>query len=110
MTSEPVQGGKPAGAGRKPRSLSGRLVVVAAVWSVLALAVAGFILVGLYQAASERAFDAQLDVYVKSILAEMVPDPAAGESAPVREPKGVGEPRFSLPLSGWYWTVAEAAN
>ncbi|MEP2842691.1 ATP-binding protein [Roseibium sp.] len=110
MTSEPVQGGKPAGAGRKPRSLSGRLVVVAAVWSVLALAVAGFILVGLYQAASERAFDAQLDVYVKSILAEMVPDPAAGESAPVREPKGVGEPRFSLPLSAWYWTVAEAAN
>ena len=90
----------------RSRSLSARLVAVAAVWSVLALAVAGFILVGLYRAASERAFDAQLDVYVKSILAEMVPDLDANGEGGIRAPKGGSEPRFALPLSGWYWTVA----
>ncbi|MBD8893479.1 sensor histidine kinase [Labrenzia suaedae] len=102
---------KPVSRWRK-RSLSRRLVVVAAVWSVLALAVAGFILVSLYRTASERAFDAQLEVYAKTILSEMLPDaastdvPRAQQTQPaIQAPKGVIEPRFSLPLSGWYWTV-----
>ncbi|WP_417684617.1 ATP-binding protein [Roseibium sp.] len=110
MTSDsaPVEIQQAARAGKarwRKTSLAGRLVAVAAVWSVLALAVAGFILVGLYRAASERAFDAQLDVYGKSILAEMVPE-ANGTDETVRAPKGLSEPRFALPLSGWYWTVA----
>ncbi|MEJ8473973.1 ATP-binding protein [Roseibium algae] len=93
---------------RRQRSLSGRLVFVAAIWSVLSLAVAGFILVELYKSASERSFDAQLDVYVKLILAEIVPDPAAGNDAGISAPENLDDPRFSLPLSGWYWTVAKA--
>lgn len=88
------------------RSLAGRLVLVAAVWSTLALAVAGFILVGLYRAAGERAFDAQLDVYVKTILGEMVVESETAEApAAFDAPRNLGEPRFSLPLSGWYWTI-----
>ncbi|WP_417667315.1 ATP-binding protein [Roseibium sp.] len=96
---------KPLPNAPRRKSLASRLVTVAAVWSVLALAVAGFILVGLYRAASERAFDAQLDVYGKSILAEMVPE-GSGAATEIREPKGLSEPRFALPLSGWYWTVS----
>ncbi len=110
MTSEtagPLSTDKPK---RHQRSLSGRLVTVAAVWSVIALAVAGTILVGLYRAASEKSFDAQLDIYGKSLLAEMVPDPAAADATALRPPKGVSDPRFSLPLSGWYWTVSEVGT
>lgn len=96
----------------KQRSLAGRLVVVAAVWSTLALVVAGFILVGLYRVAGERAFDAQLEVHVKTIIADMVPndvdDTAAPENAVIIEPDSLGEPRFALPLSGWYWTIRRA--
>jgi len=92
----------PQGDRIKRQSLAGRLVLVAAGWSALALAVAGFILVGLYRAAGERAFDAQLDVYSKSLISQLVP-----ENGAVAEPDNLGEPRFDLPLSGWYWTVSD---
>ena len=94
----------------RQRSLSARLVTVAAVWSVLALAVAGSILAGFYRSSSERAFDAQLGVYVTSILSEMVPDAAEDGDVAVQAPKGLGDPRFALPLSGWYWTVARQGS
>jgi len=50
-----------AGAPGARRSLAARLVLVASLWSTGALVVAGFILVGLYRAAGERAFDSQLE-------------------------------------------------
>lgn len=111
-------------AARRQGSLAQRLVRVAALWSVLALAAAGFVLVGLYQQAGERAFDAQLDQHIKSLLASVLPPPpeagdqtAQGETETkppqrdppaLQQPKALGEPRFSLPLSGWYWSVAQA--
>ncbi|WP_331461895.1 ATP-binding protein [Roseibium limicola] len=99
-------------------SLAQRLVRVAALWSVIALAVAGFILVGLYQQAGERGFDAQLDQHVKTLLASALPDTpnavAGAAAAPdvlrLREPDALGEPRFSLPLSGWYWSLEQVAE
>jgi len=99
-------------AGRRQRSLATRLVVVAAVWSTITLALAGVFLVSLYQRSSERAFDAQLEVHVKALIAEMLETDAtttAGvATTTVTEPSYRGDPRFSLPLSGWYWTVREA--
>jgi len=99
---------------KRHRSLAGRLVLVAALWSTLALAVGGGFLISLYRAAGERAFDAQLDVHLKTILAEMLPD-AVGDlqmsQAPeTQTPRSLGEPRFTLPLSGWYWTVRQAGD
>ncbi|GGB63234.1 ATPase [Roseibium aquae] len=99
--------GKPA---RQP-SLATRLVAVAAIWSALTLIAAAFVLVELYRTAGERAFDAQLDVYVKSLLSDLV---AEGETAAapttLEAPRMLGEPRFSLPLSGWYWTIRDAGT
>lgn len=93
---------------KKQRSLAGRLVLVAAVWSALALAIAGVFLVSLYQRASERAFDAQLEIHIKALISEMLEGDQAVtlQAAPsVQAPTYAGDPRFSLPLSGWYWTV-----
>ncbi len=98
---------------RKQRSLAGRLVLVAAIWSALALAVAGVFLVSLYQRASERAFDAQLEIHIKALIAEMLEgddEPALKAAPSVQQPTYAGDPRFSLPLSGWYWTVRQAEN
>ncbi|MTI43715.1 histidine kinase [Roseibium hamelinense] len=99
---------------RRQRSLAGRLVLVAALWSTLALAVGGVFLVSLYRAAGERAFDAQLDVHLKTILAEMLPDAVSQlqmtKAADIQTPRSLGEPRFSLPLSGWYWTVRRTGD
>lgn len=89
----------------KRNSLSLRLIVVAGVWSVVALVIAGLILVELYRAASERAFDERIDVYVTTLIGEL--SVAEGENA---EPDPPGEARFKIPVSGWYWTVREAAG
>ncbi|MEZ5841442.1 MAG: hypothetical protein R3D02_13780 [Hyphomicrobiales bacterium] len=82
-------------------SLAFRLFVAAAVWSVVALLAAGLIITALYRASVERGFDARLDVYAKTIIAALVDTP--------QNPQAVtgtfGEPRFGLPLSGWYWQV-----
>ncbi|TYC52001.1 sensor histidine kinase [Rhodobacterales bacterium] len=87
---------------------------VAALWSTIALALAGVFLVSLYQRASERAFDAQLEIHIKALIAEMLDTSPAGDGptvqlrTTVRSPEYRGDPRFSLPLSGWYWTVRRA--
>nr|WP_282449266.1 ATP-binding protein [Roseibium sp. CAU 1639] len=88
------------------------MVIVAAVWSTIALALAGIFLVSLYQRSSERAFDAQLEVHIKALIAEMLETDATATTGvattKVTAPTYRGDPRFSLPLSGWYWTVRRA--
>jgi signal transduction histidine kinase len=90
------------------RSLASRLVFVAAIWSTIALALAGVFLAGLYQRASERAFDAQLEIHIKALISEMLVTDPEQSTTLVRSPNYRGDPRFSLPLSGWYWTVRRA--
>lgn len=106
--SSPGQTDQPAR--RHQRSLAARLVIVAAIWSGIALALAGVFLVSLYQRAGERAFDAQLEIHIKALIAEMLEtdDGEPRETPSVAAPRYRGDPRFSLPLSGWYWTVRGA--
>jgi len=72
-------------------------------WSVVSLVAAGVILVALYRQSVERGFDERLDVFLKTLIAQMVSD--QDDTVALREPGNLGEPRFGLPLSGWYWTV-----
>lgn len=112
MTPETSANGDGRPVNRPQRSLAARLVFVAAVWSTIALAIAGVFLVSLYERASERAFDAQLEVHIKALIAEMLAtnaDVSADQAtATLTAPTYRGDPRFSLPLSGWYWTVRRA--
>ncbi|HQF30281.1 MAG TPA: HAMP domain-containing sensor histidine kinase, partial [Hyphomicrobiales bacterium] len=87
-------------------SLAFRLFVAAAVWSVVALVAAGLVINTLYRQSVERGFDARLDVYAKTIIAALVDNAASPESVGGT----FGEPRFGLPLSGWYWQVEEAGK
>lgn len=82
-------------------SLSNRLLIVTALWSVAVLAVAGLVLSSLYRASVERSFDARLHVYLKSIVAGVASAPEDSSY----NPGNFGEPRFDLPLSGWYWQI-----
>ncbi len=110
MTAETASGPEPQGQGKRQRSLATRLVFVAALWSSIALALAGVFLVSLYRGASERAFDAQLEIHVKALIADMLDSgtDASPTAGGVTAPSYRGDPRFSLPLSGWYWTVRRA--
>jgi signal transduction histidine kinase len=82
-------------------SLRDRLLFVAVLWSAVTLVAAGLLLSQLYRDAAERAFDARLHVHLKAIVAAVS---AAPEDAEVTL-GSFGEPRFDLPLSGWYWQV-----
>ena len=83
------------------KSLTGRLLLSAGAWSLVALVATGFLLASLFRSTVEKQFDVRLDVFVKGLIAELeVSD--SGELSIARDPP---EPRFNFPLSGWYWQV-----
>jgi signal transduction histidine kinase len=84
-----------------PSSLSARLFISATVLVVVILFVTGIALSSLYQQAVERSFDRRLNLYLRTLIAEVAPPEDADEKA---QP-ALGEPLFELPLSGWYWQV-----
>jgi len=89
-------------------SLARRLFVLAALWSALSLAAAGFVLVTVYRGSVERSFDDRLAVYLKTLVGALASQ--ADGAGTFRQPDNLGEARFELPLSGWYWVVRRAAD
>jgi signal transduction histidine kinase len=85
----------------RPSSLSGRLILSSAIVSIVLLAATGMLLAGLFTAALERNFDQRLRSVLDGILAGIEVD-AAGTP---KLAQGLADPRFALPLSGWYWQV-----
>jgi signal transduction histidine kinase len=85
----------------RSNSLALRLFFSATVWTVVILAGTGVVLSGVYRQAVERAFDRRLDVYLKTLIADI-----AAPDVPIEKTgQMLGEPLFELPLSGWYWQV-----
>jgi signal transduction histidine kinase len=82
-------------------SLSARLFLSATVLVVAILFVTGIALSSLYQQAVERSFDRRLNLYLRTLIAEVAPP----EDADDKTQPTLGEPLFELPLSGWYWQV-----
>src|SRR3974390_2570201 len=82
-------------------SLALRLFLSATTWTVGILLVTGIVLSSIYRTAVERAFDRRLGVYLRSLVSDVAtPEENAGKF-----PQSIGEPLFTLPLSGWYWQV-----
>lgn len=82
-------------------SLSVRLIAAASLWSAVALVVAGLILTSLYRQTVEQAFDERLGVYLTTLIGTLaVQNPNA-----LSDPGNLGEQRFELLYSGWYWQV-----
>lgn len=84
-------------------SLAFRLISASALWSVVALVAAGFILTSLYTRTVEEAFDERLSVYLRTLVGAL----AQQQPPASTEPGNLGEPRFELTYSGWYWQVRE---
>jgi signal transduction histidine kinase len=82
-------------------SLGARLFLSAAVCCALVLVLAGFGLTTFYRRSAERGFDERLSVYIKELVADLAAPPETERQAI----GDLGEPRFDLPLSGWYWQI-----
>jgi signal transduction histidine kinase len=91
----------------RANSLAFRLIVAASLWSVLAMAAAGVILSTLYRQNAEQAFDDRLHVYLNTLIGTLA---AQDPAQPLSDPGNVGEQRFELLYSGWYWQVREPDN
>ncbi|MGA9950996.1 MAG: ATP-binding protein [Xanthobacteraceae bacterium] len=85
----------------RANSLAVRLFLWATAWTVVILIITGVALSTLYRHAVERAFDRRLDVYLRTLVADVASPEEGGE----KFPQSIGEPLFELPLSGWYWQV-----
>jgi hypothetical protein len=88
-------------------SLAFRLIAAASLWSALALIVAGIILTSLYRSNAEAAFDDRMSVYLKTLIGNIA---AQDPGQPLTDTGNLGEQRFELPYSGWYWQVRQAGN
>ncbi|WP_375411216.1 ATP-binding protein [uncultured Bradyrhizobium sp.] len=86
---------------RRASSLATRLFVSATAWVVVILLITGVVLSSVYRSASERAFDRRLNLYLRTLVADV----ATPDEPPDKQMQSLGEPLFELPLSGWYWQV-----
>jgi signal transduction histidine kinase len=82
-------------------SLATRLFVSATAWVVVILLITGIVLSSVYRSATERAFDRRLNLYLRTLVADV----ATPDEPPDKQMQSLGEPLFELPLSGWYWQV-----
>ena len=89
------------GLSRQRFSLGARLFISAVICCALVLMLAGFGLTTFYRRSAERGFDERLSVYIKELVADLAAPPEAERQAI----GDLGEPRFDLPLSGWYWQI-----
>src|SRR3954464_3994138 len=94
-------------------SLATRLFLSATGWVVVILLITGIVLSSVYRAAAERAFDRRLNLYLRTLIAEVAtPDePPDHQFQSLGEPRvlesGAGGVRFSVLLwSGWYGQTA----
>jgi len=88
-------------------SLAFRLIAAATLWAAVALVIAGLILTSLYRQTAVSAFDERLNVYLQTLVGALA---AQNASAGLSDPGNLGEPRFELIYSGWYWQVRETGD
>jgi signal transduction histidine kinase len=89
----------------RPRSLRLRLLGGAALWILLALVVAGFVIGWMFTANVERSMRAGLTASLNRLVAQI--DPVA--AAPVRTDP-LPDPRYETPMSGAYWQIEALAD
>jgi len=85
----------------KRNSLAFHLIASAAVWCALVLSAAGYLLSALVGDTVESNFDARLGVLLEGLVAGA----ELGPEGRLELRPQLGEPRFTQPLSGWYWQI-----
>ncbi len=83
------------------RSLKARLVTVAALWVIAGVAVAGFLLSGVFKNFLIEQFYHELHEHLDEFEGLM----EIRENGKVELQRVLSDPRYSVPLSGYYWEV-----
>ncbi|MCC3862388.1 ATP-binding protein [Pseudemcibacter aquimaris] len=88
------------GVRRKP--LWVRLVTISAVWMVLALVLAGYLLSVVFRDTLEQNFDDRLNGLLENLVGISVDD----TSTVLNFTRNMADQRFEQPYSGWYWQIS----
>lgn len=91
---------------RSAAALSTRLILGAAVWLVLILALGGGVLTWVFRDTVENEFSRRLDAMLNGMIASM----AATPDGQVTLSHPLGDPRFERVYSGWYWQITEPSG
>ena len=83
------------------RSLKARLITVAAIWVVAGVAVAGFLLSSVFKDFLVEQFYHELHEHLDEFEGLM----EIGEDGKVHLQRALSDPRYSIPLSGYYWEM-----
>lgn len=86
----------------RANSLAFRLVVGAGMWIAAAIIAGGIVLSAVFRDHVERSFDAQLLVYLDSLVSVTEGD----NRGRVVITRPLGDPRYEQPYSGWYWQIS----
>jgi signal transduction histidine kinase len=82
-------------------SLAARLFATAALWTLVALPLAGIIILSLYKQEVDTSFDDRL----KTLLLVVYTNSSEHATGEPGAPRDVGEPLFEITHSGWYWQI-----
>ncbi|RIK87087.1 MAG: histidine kinase [Hyphomicrobiales bacterium] len=87
--------------GRRANSLAFRVVAFSTVWALVALVVIATIISTLFRQASERGFESLLTAHLFNLISSV----GVGEEGVLEGAPNLGDLRFTVPRSGWYWAV-----
>lgn len=87
--------------GRRANSLAFRVVAFSTVWALVALVVIATIISALFRQASERGFESLLTAHLFNLISSV----GVGGDGVLEGAPNLGDLRFTVPRSGWYWAV-----
>lgn len=86
---------------RRTNSLAFRVIAFSTIWALVALVVIATIISTLFRQASENGFESLLTAHLFNLISSVgVAEGGVLEGAP-----NLGDMRFTVPRSGWYWVV-----
>ena len=86
---------------RRLDSLAFRVIAFSTLWAVLALVVIATVISTLFRQASERGFESLLTAHLFNLISSV----GASEDGRLEGNPNLGDLRFTVPGSGWYWAV-----
>ena len=87
-------------------SLAFRVVASSTVWAIVTLIVVATVISTFYRQASERGFESVLSAHLFNLIGSV----GVSESGALQGSPNLGDFRFAVPASGWYWSVEPVSD
>ncbi|MCO6388621.1 ATP-binding protein [Aliihoeflea sp. 40Bstr573] len=82
-------------------SLTVRVIAFSTLWAVLTLVIIATVISTLFRQASERGFESLLSAHLFNLISTV----SVTEDGWLQGSPNLGDLRFTIPRSGWYWSV-----